>query len=60
MLENILNEMNEFLNAKRSNPEQIRTLAKEVLATKISLTPEQIQDLADQVYCIEFCFEIFV
>ncbi|KAK6046496.1 hypothetical protein COOONC_15998 [Cooperia oncophora] len=30
---------------KRSSPEQIRALAEEVLAKKISLTPEQIADL---------------
>ena len=46
--------MSEFLGAKRSSPEEIRTRAEEVLGTKISLTPDQIQDLANKVGCIKF------
>ena len=48
-LEDILNEMNAFLKGSRSNPEQIRTLAEEVLAMKISLTPDQIKELTAKI-----------
>lgn len=48
-LEGILEEINEFLDSERSSPEQIRTLAEEITNMTISLTPEQIQDLADKV-----------
>uniref|UniRef100_A0A915C6Q9 Laminin subunit beta-1 n=2 Tax=Parascaris TaxID=6254 RepID=A0A915C6Q9_PARUN len=48
-LEGILEEINEFLDSERSSPEQIRTLAEEITNMTISLTPEQIQDLADKI-----------
>uniref|UniRef100_A0A183UXE9 Laminin subunit gamma-1 n=1 Tax=Toxocara canis TaxID=6265 RepID=A0A183UXE9_TOXCA len=48
-LEDILKEINEFLDSERSSPEQIRTLAGEITNMTISLTPEQIQDLADKI-----------
>lgn len=41
--------MNEFLQSERSSPEQIRTLAEEIVNLTISLTPNQIQVLANQV-----------
>ncbi|ETN68384.1 hypothetical protein NECAME_15860 [Necator americanus] len=43
-LDQIVDQMNNFLKSSRSSPEQIRALAEEVLAKKISLTPEQIRD----------------
>uniref|UniRef100_A0A0N5AN25 Laminin subunit beta-1 n=1 Tax=Syphacia muris TaxID=451379 RepID=A0A0N5AN25_9BILA len=48
-LQKILNETNEFLSEDRSSPEQIRIRAEEVLNKKISLAPEQIQELANQI-----------
>ncbi|VDK43423.1 unnamed protein product [Anisakis simplex] len=48
-LENILKEINEFLDSERSSAEEIRTVADEITNMTISLTPEQIQNLADQI-----------
>uniref|UniRef100_A0A1I7WMT3 Laminin EGF-like domain-containing protein n=1 Tax=Heterorhabditis bacteriophora TaxID=37862 RepID=A0A1I7WMT3_HETBA len=44
-LDQIVEQMNDFLKSSRSSPEEIRNLAEEVLSKKISLTPEQISDL---------------
>ncbi|EFP07181.1 hypothetical protein CRE_13469 [Caenorhabditis remanei] len=48
-LEKINDEIQEFVNGQRSTPEQIRNLAEEVLAKKISLTPDQITDLTGKI-----------
>lgn len=48
-LDEVLQEMNAFLKGSRSSPEQIRTLAEEVLNMKISLTPEQITELTTKI-----------
>lgn len=48
-LDNIVDQMNNFLKSSRSSPEQIRALAEEVLAKKISLTPEQVKDLTAKI-----------
>lgn len=48
-LDKISEEISEFLNAQRSTPEQIRNLAEEVLAKKISLTPDQITELTGKI-----------
>ncbi|KAL6739145.1 hypothetical protein Aduo_012631 [Ancylostoma duodenale] len=48
-LDQIVDEMNNFLKSSRSSPEQIRALAEEVLAKKISLTPEQVADLTSKI-----------
>ncbi|KAK6049319.1 hypothetical protein COOONC_13176, partial [Cooperia oncophora] len=48
-LDQIVDQMNTFLKSSRSSPEQIRALAEEVLAKKISLTPEQIADLTAKI-----------
>lgn len=42
--------MKDFIdNSQRSSPEQIRALSEEITMAKISLTPEQIEELANQV-----------
>lgn len=42
--------MKEFIDSsQRSSPEQIRALAEEITMAKISLTPVQIEELANQV-----------
>ncbi|VDN23981.1 unnamed protein product, partial [Cylicostephanus goldi] len=48
-LDQIVDQMNNFLKSSRSSPEQIRTLAEEVLSKKISLTPEQIAALTSKI-----------
>ncbi|KAK5978279.1 Laminin subunit beta-1, partial [Trichostrongylus colubriformis] len=48
-LDQIVDQMNTFLKSSRSSPEQIRALAEEVLAKKISLTPEQVADLTAKI-----------
>ncbi|KAK6747437.1 hypothetical protein RB195_000562 [Necator americanus] len=48
-LDQIVDQMNNFLKSSRSSPEQIRALAEEVLAKKISLTPEQVADLTSKI-----------
>lgn len=48
-LDGIVDQMNTFLKSPRSSPEQIRALAEEVLAKKISLTPEQVADLTAKI-----------
>lgn len=42
-LEALKKEMEEFIASERATPAEIRTLAEEVQAITISLTPEQIQ-----------------
>lgn len=52
-LEEILDQMKEFIdNSQRSSPEQIRALAEEITMAKISLTPAQIEELANQVVAV--------
>ncbi|XP_069142073.1 laminin subunit beta-1-like [Argopecten irradians] len=49
MLETLLNQVADFLSPSTGTPEQIRQIAEEVLAMSISLNPEQIQALADEI-----------
>uniref|UniRef100_A0A914VZS4 Laminin EGF-like domain-containing protein n=1 Tax=Plectus sambesii TaxID=2011161 RepID=A0A914VZS4_9BILA len=48
-LSELLDKINAFLEKEHATPAEIRVLSEEVLNTSISLTPEQIQDLADQI-----------
>ncbi|KAK7490606.1 hypothetical protein BaRGS_00018209 [Batillaria attramentaria] len=48
-LENLLNEISTVLGADRAKPEDVEAVANEVLAMSVSLSPEQIQDLANLI-----------
>lgn len=48
-LEKLLKDIGSFLSNDKAKPENIRKLAEETLAISISLTPEQIRDLAAQI-----------
>ncbi|XP_064631916.1 laminin subunit beta-1-like isoform X2 [Lineus longissimus] len=48
-LQEMIDRITEFLGQKGAKPASIRTLAEEVLAMKISLSPDQIRDLAMQI-----------
>ncbi|XP_033744359.1 laminin subunit beta-2-like [Pecten maximus] len=49
MLETLLNQVANFLSPSTGTPEHIRDIAEEVLAMSISLNPEQIMNLADEI-----------
>lgn len=48
-LDDLINRITEFLSQKGARPADIRAVADEVLAMSISLSPEQIQELARQI-----------
>ncbi|KAJ8301303.1 hypothetical protein KUTeg_020290 [Tegillarca granosa] len=48
-LEDLLNRIGDFLGVTGAKPEDIKAVADEVLAMSISLTPDQIIDLAQQI-----------
>ncbi|KAK6176840.1 hypothetical protein SNE40_015066 [Patella caerulea] len=48
-LEGLLNRIRDFLKPLKANPDDIKKIADEVLDMSISLTPQQIQDLADKI-----------
>lgn len=48
-VQNLLEQIDRFLSEEASRPSEIRTMAEECLALEISLKPEQIQDLAQQI-----------
>ncbi|XP_041349801.1 laminin subunit beta-1-like isoform X2 [Gigantopelta aegis] len=48
-LESLLNQISDFISVKHASPDDIESVAKEVLAISISLTPDQIQNLADKI-----------
>lgn len=45
----LLDNIEKFLGEEASRPSEIRTMAEECLALEISLKPEQIQELAQQI-----------
>ena len=48
-VQNLLEQIDRFLSEEASRPSEIRTMAEECLALEISLKPEQIQELAQQI-----------
>ena len=48
-LEKLLTEIDTYLDEERATPQQVRELAQEVLNTTISLTPEEIRALGEQI-----------
>lgn len=48
-LQRLIEAISEFMNQGGAKPEEIRVVAEEVLAMSISLTPDQIRDLARQI-----------
>ncbi|KAK3579401.1 hypothetical protein CHS0354_029709 [Potamilus streckersoni] len=48
-LKNLLNRTSDYLKDQGAKPEQIEQIAQEVLRMSISLTPDQIMDLANQI-----------
>lgn len=48
-LEEILNKMQDCLSNNQTGPSEIRNLSMQILGTAISLTPEQIRELADKI-----------
>jgi len=49
MLEDLLKRITDFLGQQGARPADIRAVAEEVLGMSISLTPDQIRDLAQQI-----------
>jgi len=48
-LQDLFNQIDQFLNAESVTPDQINTMIKDCLDTKISITPEDILNLAQQI-----------
>ncbi|KAK3103280.1 hypothetical protein FSP39_018141 [Pinctada imbricata] len=49
MLQDLLNRISDFLTDQKAKPEDVKEIAEEVLSMRISLTPEQIIELADEI-----------
>ncbi|CAJ0568445.1 unnamed protein product, partial [Mesorhabditis spiculigera] len=49
-LDTMVGEMEDFISSNRSSPEQVRSLAEEVLKMEISLKPDQIDELAKKIH----------
>ncbi|XP_030828530.1 laminin subunit beta-1 [Strongylocentrotus purpuratus] len=48
-IKDLINNITDFLGRSKSEPDDIRLLVNETLNTKISLSPEEIEDLAEQI-----------
>lgn len=48
-LEDLLNQISNVLGAPKATPEDVKKVAEEVLNMKVSLDPDQIQDLASKI-----------
>jgi chromosome segregation ATPase len=48
-LDGLLKQINDYLAEERATPAQVRQLAQDILGTTISLTPEQIRSLGEQI-----------
>ncbi|KAL4226155.1 Laminin subunit beta-1 [Mactra antiquata] len=48
-LEQLLNEIRDFLNINGASPQSIEEMAEEVLSMSISLRPDQIRELSDEI-----------
>ena len=49
LLQKLLDEIDKFFAAEASKPAEIRTIAEQCISMKMSLTPEQILNLAKQI-----------